>query len=84
MLLAGLIMLAGHIRNALKNPVLGLTCILQRGLLFHTAMLIYQFIPGVFTGVSLITMFYLQNLLCMPASIAGDMISCTLTCEWHS
>lgn len=47
-------------------------------------MLIYQFIPGVFTGVSLITMLYLQNLLCMPASIAGDMISCTLICEWHS
>lgn len=46
-------------------------------------MLSNQFIPGVFTGVRVITLLYLQNQPGMPASIVDDMISCTLTCEWH-
>lgn len=37
-------------------------------------MLIYQFIPGVFTGVSMITMLYLQNQLAMHASFVGALM----------
>ena len=74
MLLAGLVVLAGYVRNACRKsrPLLNLR--LVKDPLFHTAMLIYQFIPGVFTGVSVIAMFYLQNQLGMAASVAGALM----------
>ncbi len=74
MLLAGVITLAGYVSNALKkrHPLINLH--LVKDPLLHTAMVIYQFIPGVFTGVSMITMLYLQNQLGMHASFVGSLM----------
>lgn len=74
MLLAGVITLAGYVRDALrkKQPLINLH--LVKDPLLQTAMLIYQFIPGVFTGVSLLTVLYLQNQLGMPASYVGALM----------
>ena len=74
MLLAGVITLAGYVWDALRKnqPLINLHLI--RDPLLHTAMLIYQFIPGVFTGVSLLTVLYLQNQLSMPASYVGALM----------
>jgi len=74
MLLAGVITLAGYVRDALrkKQPLINLH--LVKDPLLQTAMLIYQFIPGVFTGVSMLTVLYLQNQLGMPASYVGALM----------
>lgn len=74
MLLAGVITLAGYVWDALRKnqPLINLH--LVRDPLLQTAMLIYQFIPGVFTGVSLLTVLYLQNQLGMPASYVGALM----------
>lgn len=74
MLLAGVITLVGYVSNALKkrHPLINLH--LVKDPLLHTAMVIYQFIPGVFTGVSMITMLYLQNQLGMHASFVGSLM----------
>lgn len=74
MLLIGILALAGYVRNALRksNPLINLHLVKNR--LLQTAMLIYQFIPGVFTGVSMITMLYLQNQLGMHASFVGALM----------
>lgn len=74
MLLAGVLTLAGYVWDALRksHPLINLHLI--KDPLLHTAMLIYQFIPGVFTGVSMITMLYLQNQLGMHASIVGALM----------
>lgn len=74
MLLAGVITLAGYVWDALrkKQPLINLH--LVKDPLLQTAMLIYQFIPGVFTGVSLLTVLYLQNQLGMPASYVGALM----------
>lgn len=74
MLLVGVFVLAGYVWNALKKnrPLINLH--LVKDPLLQTAMLIYQFIPGVFTGVSMITMLYLQNQLGMHASFVGALM----------
>ncbi|SFO18392.1 drug resistance transporter, EmrB/QacA subfamily [Candidatus Pantoea varia] len=74
MLLAGGITLAGYVWDALrkKQPLINLH--LVRDPLLRTAMLIYQFIPGVFTGISMLTMLYLQNQLGMHASFVGALM----------
>jgi EmrB/QacA subfamily drug resistance transporter len=74
MLLAGVITLAGYVWDALRknHPLINLHLI--KDPLLQTAMLIYQFIPGVFTGVSMITMLYLQNQLGMHASFVGALM----------
>jgi EmrB/QacA subfamily drug resistance transporter len=74
MLLAGVITLAGYVWDALRKnqPLINLH--LVKDPLLQTAMLIYQFIPGVFTGVSLLTVLYLQNQLGMPASYVGALM----------
>lgn len=74
MLLVGVFAMAGYVWNALKKnrPLINLH--LLKDPLLQTAMLIYQFIPGVFTGVSLITMLYLQNQLGMHASFVGALM----------
>jgi len=73
-LTAGLFCLAGYAWQALKKskPLLNLHLI--RDPLLHTAMLIYQFVPGVFTGVNMLCMLYLQNQLGMRASVVGAMM----------
>ncbi|WP_312839143.1 MFS transporter [Pantoea piersonii] len=74
MLLIGIFGLTGYIWNALKQsrPLLNLRLVKEP--LLHTAMLIYQFVPGIFTGVSMLTMLYLQNLLGMRASFVGALM----------
>ncbi|WP_333610037.1 MFS transporter [Pantoea piersonii] len=74
MLLIGILGLTGYIWNALKQsrPLLNLRLVKEP--LLHTAMLIYQFVPGIFTGVSMLTMLYLQNLLGMQASFVGALM----------
>ncbi|MGD8163085.1 MFS transporter [Pantoea sp. FN0307] len=74
MLIIGVFALAGYVRNALRKsrPLINLH--LVKDPLLQTAMLIYQFIPGVFTGVSMITMLYLQNQLGMHASFVGALM----------
>nr|WP_250318729.1 MFS transporter [Rosenbergiella gaditana] len=73
-LVVGLVFTVYHIRNALGKiqPLLNLRLI-QIPLL-QTAMLIYLLIPGVFTGVNLITVIFLQNQLGMHATLVGMMM----------
>lgn len=73
-LTAGIFCLAGYVWHALtkSSPLLNLR--LVRDPLLHTAMLIYQFVPGVFTGVNMLSMLYLQNQLGMRASFVGAMM----------
>lgn len=74
MLLAGFITLTGYVSSALKkrHPLLNLH--LVKDPLLYSAMLIYQFIPGVFMGISMITMLFLQNQLRMHASLVGALM----------
>ncbi len=74
LLLSGLLLLAVFVHQSLRktNPLLNLR-LLQQPLL-RTSMLIYQLIPGVFTGVSLLTMLYLQNILLMSATAVGELM----------
>lgn len=74
MLLAGVITLAGYVWGALQKNQPLINLLLVKDPLLQTAMLIYQFIPGVFTGVSLLTVLYLQNQLGMPASYVGALM----------
>ncbi|MBZ6386768.1 MFS transporter [Pantoea piersonii] len=73
-ILLGFLCLGGYVWSSLnKNkPLLNLR--LVKNPLLQAAMLIYQFVPGVFTGVSMLTMLYLQNQLGMHASLAGAMM----------
>jgi EmrB/QacA subfamily drug resistance transporter len=74
MLISGIIVFSGYVWNALgkSQPLINLHLI--KDPLFKTAMLIYQFVPGVFTGVSMITMLYLQNELGMQAAFVGGLM----------
>lgn len=73
-LTAGIFCLAGYVWHALTNSKPLINLHLVRDPLLHTAMLIYQFIPGVFTGVNMLSMLYLQNQLGMRASFVGAMM----------
>lgn len=73
-LLAGMIVFAGYIGNALNKTQPLLNLHLMRDPLFQTAMLIYQFVPGIFTGVSMLAMLYLQNELGMHAAWVGALM----------
>lgn len=74
LLLLGSFIMAGYVWNAMHktHPLLNLR--LVKDPLLQTAMLIYQFIPGLFMGVSMIAMLYLQNQLGMHASLVGAMM----------
>ena len=74
MLLGGLIVFGGYVWNALgkSQPLVNLH--LAKDPLLQTAMLIYQFVPGAFTGVSLIAMLYLQNEFGLPAAFVGALM----------
>ncbi|MBN3005449.1 MFS transporter [Chromobacterium alkanivorans] len=73
-LLLAVAALAGYARAAAgkAEPVLKLT--LLRGRLLRTAMLVYLFVPGVFMGVSLAAMLYLQEVLKLSAAAAGGLM----------
>jgi EmrB/QacA subfamily drug resistance transporter len=74
MLTAGILCLAGFVWHALKKsrPLLNLHPV--RDPLLRIAMLIYQFVPGVFTGVNMLSALYLQNQLGLRASVVGAMM----------
>lgn len=74
LLLAGLALMGGYVRASLRKtqPLLNLRLIQEP--MLRTAMLIYQLIPGIFTGVSLVAMLYLQNQLGMHATLVGVMM----------
>lgn len=73
-LAAGLLILIRYVRGSLRkhHPILNLR--LLRDPLLKLAMLIYLLIPGVFMGVSLLAMFYLQGVLGMSASRTGALM----------
>lgn len=66
--------MGGYVRASLRKtqPLLNLR--LMQEPMLRTAMLIYQLIPGIFTGVSLVAMLYLQNQLGMHATLVGVMM----------
>ncbi|MDF1895324.1 MFS transporter [Rahnella contaminans] len=74
LLLAGTGLMAMFIRVSRKQtePLLDLTLI--KDPLLRTGMLVYQCIPGVFTGVSLIAMLYLQNEHHFSAAQSGSLM----------
>lgn len=74
MLLAGVLLMAWYVRGALRKPQPLLNLRLVQDPLLRIGMLIYQFIPGVFTGVSLVAMLYLQNQLGMHAAEVGALM----------
>ncbi len=73
-LILGLVLLFCYVRRALvtANPLLNLRLI--KTPLLRTAMLIYQLIPGVFTGISLVATLYLQEQLGMDATQVGTLM----------
>ncbi|CNL22717.1 MFS transporter [Yersinia aldovae] len=74
LLACGLLLFAGYVRHSLRHhqPLLNLR--LAQEPLFRKAMIIYQCIPGVFIGVSLVTMLWLQNQLGMSAARVGSLM----------
>lgn len=74
MLAAGALTLAYYLRRSLRiaQPLLNLRLVQEP--LLRTSMIIYQCIPGVFIGVSLVAMLYLQNQLGMRAAQVGSLM----------
>ena len=74
LLIIGLALLSLYVRQSLRksDPLLNLHLI--RRPLFRTSMLIYQLVPGIFTGVSLLAMLYLQNQLSVSATRVGELM----------
>jgi EmrB/QacA subfamily drug resistance transporter len=74
LLLAGIALMAIYVRQSLRktHPLLNLRLVALP--LLRTSMLIYQLVPGVFTGVSLLAMLYLQNQLAMSATHVGELM----------
>lgn len=70
----GIITMIVFIRLCLKNirPILNLRLVFDP--LMRISMLVYLLIPGVFIGVSMITMLYLQSVLSMSASDTGFLM----------
>ncbi|MBB5371428.1 MULTISPECIES: MFS transporter [unclassified Janthinobacterium] len=63
-----------YVRGALKKsaPLLNLRLVAEP--LLRISMLMYLLVPGVFMGVSLLAMLYLQGVLGMTASMAGSLM----------
>ncbi|ANS44353.1 MFS transporter [Serratia inhibens] len=74
LLAGGALVLAHYLRRSLRvaQPLLNLR--LVRNPLLRTSMMIYQCIPGLFIGVSLVAMLYLQNQLGMRAAQVGSLM----------
>jgi len=70
----GVAMGAVHIRGALRKRAPLLELRLAGEPLLRTAMLVYLLIPGVFMGVSLLAMLYLQSVLGMTATRTGALM----------
>jgi MFS family permease len=63
-----------YVRGALRKSTPLLNLRLAAEPLLRIAMLMYLLVPGVFMGVSLLAMLYLQGVLGMPASTAGALM----------
>ena len=74
LLAAGLLVLAYYLRHSLRTPQPLLNLRLVGDPLLRNAMAIYLCIPGLFIGVSLVAMLYLQNQLGMPAAQVGGLM----------
>ncbi|AEX54382.1 major facilitator superfamily protein [Rahnella aquatilis CIP 78.65 = ATCC 33071] len=74
LLLAGAGLMMMFVRASQKNPNPLLDLSLIKDPLLRVSMLIYQCIPGVFTGVSLIAMLYLQNVHHFSATQSGGLM----------
>ncbi|NIC29504.1 MFS transporter [Serratia plymuthica] len=74
LLAGGALVLAHYLRRSLRiaQPLLNLR--LVQDPLLRTSMMIYQCIPGLFIGVSLVAMLYLQNQLGMHAAQVGGLM----------
>ena len=73
-LLAGAGLMAMFVGVSRKQPEPLLDLTLMKDPLLRTGMLVYQCIPGVFTGVSLIAMLYLQNEHHFSAAQSGGLM----------
>lgn len=71
---AGAGLMTMFVRASRKHPEPLLDLTLIKDPLLRTGMLIYQCIPGVFTGVSLIAMLYLQNEHHFSAAQSGGLM----------
>lgn len=74
LLFAGLLVFAYYLRHSLRHPhpLLNLRLVWDPQL--RIAMIVYQCIPGLFIGVSLVAMLYLQNQLGMSATQVGGLM----------
>ena len=73
-LAAGLVLAAAYVRHARRQPHPILRLALLRDPLLRLAMLMYLLVPGVFMGVSLVAMLYLQQVLGLSAAAAGMLM----------
>jgi len=64
----------GYVRGALRKSAPLLNLRLTAEPLLRVSMLMYLLVPGVFMGVSLLAMLYLQGVLGMSASTAGALM----------
>ncbi|EMB7755127.1 TPA: MFS transporter [Serratia marcescens] len=74
LLAAGLLVLAYYLRHSLRTPQPLLNLRLVGDPLLRNAMAVYLCIPGLFIGVSLVAMLYLQNQLGMAAAQVGGLM----------
>ncbi len=79
LLFAGLLVFAYYLRHSLHHPHPLLNLRLMRDPQLRIAMVVYQCIPGLFIGVSLVAMLYLQNQLGMSATQVGGLIGSLVT-----
>jgi EmrB/QacA subfamily drug resistance transporter len=70
----GLLLFVGYVRHSLRHPQPLLNLRLVQEPLLRKAMMIYQCIPGIFIGVSLVAMLWLQNQLGMRAALVGSLM----------
>lgn len=73
-LIASLILLILFVRHCRLHPFPLVDVSLAKDPLMRFSMLIYQCVPGMFIGISLIGMLYLQDLLSMPPAAAGALM----------
>ena len=74
MLALGMASAAWYVRGALRKSVPLLNLRLASEPLLRISMLMYLLVPGVFMGVSLLAMLYLQGVLGLSASAAGALM----------
>jgi len=73
-LVTSLVLLILFIRHCKLHPFPLVDVRLSRDPLMRFSMLVYQCVPGMFTGISLIGMLYLQDLLSMSPTAAGSLM----------